>query len=150
MFSSKNPTRFLIIFRFKKKKKQVFFFKMKKINCQHILVQKFYNPTNSQKIYQVFHKCFFKQFFRFKIFLKSTNCNENPILSQIFIKHWDLVSFFYTDIRFSSSVNERHSIDNPFYNLHLTDIQDKIVILHQGHDHNFNSYIFRSVIQKKN
>ena len=61
------------------------------------------------------------------------------MLSQIFITQWNLVSFFYIDIRFSNSINEGHFVDTPFYNLHLTDIQGKIVILRQGRDHNFNS-----------
>ena len=30
-------------------------------------------------------------------------------------------------------------VETPFYNLHLTNIKDKAVILHQGHDFYFNS-----------
>ena len=36
-------------------------------------------------------------------------------------------------------VEEKDVVDTSFYNLHLTNIKGKIVMLHQGHDRNFNS-----------
>ena len=140
--SQENLTEFTNI-KIKKKNQQVFFFF--KQFCQHILVKKILETNKFLENLPSLSKKFFKQFFRFKNLLKSTNCNENPILLQIFITHWlnfklqNLVSFFHIDIRFSSVVNEGHSVDTPFYNLHLTNIKGKAVILHQGHDHNFHN-----------
>ena len=66
--------------------------------------------------------------------LQNFNLEEEMRIGRIYGAFWAVleVCIWFHD------ASGQMGVDTPFYNFHLTDIQGKTVILHQGHDHNFN------------